>query len=743
MPILSVIVPFHDVEKYLGPCLDSLAAQSLRDLEVICVDDGSRDGAADLVEARMAADRRVRLIRQDNQGVGNARNTGLRHAGGRYLAFVDGDDTVPPRAFHRLVSSLETTGSDLACGNVMRLHRNLLVPSWAHREAFARPLRRTHITRHPLLVRDRMLWNKVYRRSFWESLGLTFPERMYEDQPVAMRAHVGASSVDVLKGVVYHWRLREERSSITERRLEPGNLRDRLLSVLETSSLLAERAPELKPYFDRDTLDIDLAVAVEAVARMGGAADAELLDLAGSYLDGVAPGELLSLPFTRRLMVRLLHLRRLEELAAVFDRDRDGRLWPHLASDGLLRRRWYARHPAVPPPLAEVTGELALAARLLDIGWRDGLLCGEGWATVGRFAVEGLRRMRVRVWLEERGTGDRLALGDEIVSPAWRSVSQEDGGAVPEHGFAFGFAWDPAALGPARLARQGRWDLWAELRGAGLRLAAKVAGPRWLPPSVPAPVRLAAAEPPFVPAPRRVTDPAALLVPSRDAAPDRPAVGSRRGAAATPRRWRGDAPRAADGGRGEADGGRGEADPPFVPAPRRTPGPGRCDPEQAVATTPGHDAGHDAGLGVPVPGPVRRAGVWVVPVRGGRGVWGLRLRRAEAFVSECRLDGDALLVAGELADLGDGDPVLRLVRRTDGEEMYFPLSLTGHRFRARVPLGEVDAPVGRESRWEVVIDQGRPLRPLVRTPARPAATVAGRRFQVDRSDDGTLMLAER
>ncbi|MBB6350523.1 hypothetical protein FHU36_007095 [Nonomuraea muscovyensis] len=788
MPILSVIVPFHDVEKYLGACLDSLVAQTLRDLEVICVDDGSRDGGAAVVEARMAADPRVRLVRQDNHGVGPARNTGLRHASGRYLAFVDGDDMVPPRAFHRLVSSLESTGSDLACGNVLRLHRNLLVPSWAHKEAFARPLRRTHITRHPLLVRDRMLWNKVYRRSFWETLGLRFPERMYEDQPVAMAAHVGASSVDVLKGVVYHWRLRDERSSITERRLEPANLRDRLLSVLETSALLAERAPELKPYFDRDTLDIDMAVAVEAVARMGAAADAELLDLVGGYLDGVAPEELLNLPFADRLMVRLLHLRRPAELAAVFDRDRDGRLWPRLGSDGLVRRRWYARHPAMPRPLSEVTGELALNTRLLDIGWRDGLLCGEAWATVGRFAVEGLRRMRARVWLEERGTGDRLTLGDEIVSPAWRSVAREDGGAVPEHGFSFGFALDPAALGPARLAREGRWDLWAELKGSGLRLAARVAGPRWLPPSVPAPVRLAGAEPPFVPAQRRVTDPAALLVPARDGTPDRPAGLPRQGGGGPTRPIRAqgtDPDRAADR--------RGDAGPPFVPAPRRTSGPGRRDAEQAVAATPGRDTGpgvpeprqvpgtraldgpvtldgpatpegpvtpkgpatpdgpvtpdgpgSPAGSAPPVvPKPVRRAGVWVVPVRGGRGVWGLRLRRAEAFVSECRLDGDALLVAGELADLGDGDPVLRLVRRTDGEEMYFPLSLTGHRFRARVPLGDVDEPVGRESRWEVVIDQGRPLRPLVRTPARPSVTVAGRRFQVDRSDDGTLMLAER
>ncbi|MGW4412378.1 glycosyltransferase family 2 protein, partial [Nonomuraea sp. NPDC004702] len=223
MPVLSVIVPFHNVEKYIGPCLDSISGQTMSDLEVICVDDGSRDDGCAEVESRQAADPRIRLIRQPNQGVGKARNVGLTQATGRYLAFVDGDDTVPREAFKRLVTSLESTGSDLACGNVMRLYRNLLIPSWAHREAFATPMRRTHITRHPLLIRDRMLWNKVYRRSFWDRLGLSFPERMYEDQPVAMAAHVGARSVDVLSKVVYHWRQRDEPgSSITQRRLEPG-----------------------------------------------------------------------------------------------------------------------------------------------------------------------------------------------------------------------------------------------------------------------------------------------------------------------------------------------------------------------------------------------------------------------------------------------------------------------------------------------------------------------------------------
>ncbi|MEU7859557.1 glycosyltransferase family 2 protein [Nonomuraea sp. NPDC049141] len=628
MPVLSVIVPFYNVEKYIGSCLDSLAAQKLQDLEMICVDDGSTDAGAAVVEARMATDERISLIRQANQGVGRARNIGVRRATGRYLAFVDGDDMVPPRAFQRLVSSLEATGSDLACGNVMRIYRNLLVPSWAHKRAFAEPLKRTHITRHPLLIRDRMLWNKVYRRDFWDALGLTFPERMYEDQPVAMAAHVGASSVDVIKGIVYHWRQRdEEGSSITQRCLEPANLRDRLLSVLQTAALLDDRAPALRPHFDRDTLDIDMTVAVAAMAGMGAAAAPDLVDLIVRYLDGVAPEAWESIPFAQRLQAHLLHGRRLDELARVFEQDREGLLQPRISPVGLLRKRWHGRHSAMPRHLSEVSAELSLSARLLELEWHDGLLRGTGRVSVDRFDASELRRTSVQVWLEERRTGDVIPLSDQPVSSTWANVEQEEGGAVPEHGFSFEFAFDPAALTGPRLARRGHWNLKVRLRAHRLTLEAKVAGPRWLP--------------------------------------------------------------------------------PLVPAPRRT------------------------------------AGVWLVPVRGGGGAWGLRLRRAQALIGECRVDGDDLVFSGQLADPGDGDPVLRLVRRSDGEEMYFPVTLAGHDFRARVPLVDIDEVVGHESRWDFVIDQGRMIRPLARTQARPIVTVAERRFLVDRGDDGNLMLAER
>ena len=113
-PLVSVVVPFYNVESYISECLESLAAQTLSDIEVILVDDGSQDGSRRVAEEFAARDPRFVVVRQPNRGPGPARNEGLRWARGPYLAFADSDDVVPPEAYEVLVSSLERrkNGSD-------------------------------------------------------------------------------------------------------------------------------------------------------------------------------------------------------------------------------------------------------------------------------------------------------------------------------------------------------------------------------------------------------------------------------------------------------------------------------------------------------------------------------------------------------------------------------------------------------------------------------------------------------
>ena len=110
MPRISVVVPIYDVESYLATCLQSVARQTVRDLEVIMVDDGSTDGSRALAERFASRDRRFRLVTQPNGGLGRARNMGSDLATGEFLAFVDSDDVLPHDAYERLLGVCGSRG---------------------------------------------------------------------------------------------------------------------------------------------------------------------------------------------------------------------------------------------------------------------------------------------------------------------------------------------------------------------------------------------------------------------------------------------------------------------------------------------------------------------------------------------------------------------------------------------------------------------------------------------------------
>ncbi|HEY7008931.1 MAG TPA: glycosyltransferase, partial [Jatrophihabitantaceae bacterium] len=232
-PTLTVVVPIYNVGSYLRPCLDSILAGTLTDLDVVCVDDGSTDGSGAVAESYAARDDRVRVLHVENGGLGRARNIGAQAARGRYLAFADSDDRVPADAYQLMCESLDASGSDLATGRVRRFTDTRSWWSGIHSRAIRRGARGTHISRVPTLVYDTTAWNKVFRRSFWGAHGLRFPEGvLYEDIHLMISAHVLAEKVDVLRTPVYEWRVRGDGSlSITQRRAEFGNMRDRFTAI--------------------------------------------------------------------------------------------------------------------------------------------------------------------------------------------------------------------------------------------------------------------------------------------------------------------------------------------------------------------------------------------------------------------------------------------------------------------------------------------------------------------------------
>lgn len=114
MPKISIIIPVYNVEAYLRQCLDSVLNQTLRDIEIICVDDGSTDASADILKEYSANDSRIKVITRKNGGAGSARNAGLAIATGEWLAFLDADDEFDKMMLAEMVEVGDSSIADIA-----------------------------------------------------------------------------------------------------------------------------------------------------------------------------------------------------------------------------------------------------------------------------------------------------------------------------------------------------------------------------------------------------------------------------------------------------------------------------------------------------------------------------------------------------------------------------------------------------------------------------------------------------
>ncbi|HEY3531143.1 MAG TPA: glycosyltransferase family 2 protein [Nocardioides sp.] len=249
-PQVGVVVPAYGVEAWLPYCLASLIAQRHRAWTAVVVDDGSPDRCGEIAEEYAARDDRIRVVHTVNQGLGAARNEGLRHLDTDYVAFLDSDDMLPPAAYSSMVSRLEATESDFVAASFQLWDEGKLQePRWMrrlHRE------KRSGIRadEHPEILGDVFAWDKLFTRSFWDAAGLSWPEGIhYEDQPCTTAAYL-RGRFDVVPDHVYRWRIRPNGTSITQQRASVPDLADRLESKrLSLALVRAEGTPGAQEVF--------------------------------------------------------------------------------------------------------------------------------------------------------------------------------------------------------------------------------------------------------------------------------------------------------------------------------------------------------------------------------------------------------------------------------------------------------------------------------------------------------------
>ena len=204
MPEISVIIPVRNAERHIRQCLDSVLGQSLRDIEVICVDDSSTDSSAETLLEYAAADPRVKMLRYEGgRGAGAARNVGLSAARGKWLHFVDADDVVLENAEKALADFAERSDADIvvfnadelddATGLMTPLPLDLSVPPQS--EGF-------------LKAYSTCPWNKLFRRSFIVDHDIRFQEiPRSNDLAFTVEALCRASKISVLDRVFYRYRI--------------------------------------------------------------------------------------------------------------------------------------------------------------------------------------------------------------------------------------------------------------------------------------------------------------------------------------------------------------------------------------------------------------------------------------------------------------------------------------------------------------------------------------------------------
>lgn len=203
-PLLSIIVPVYDVERYLQKCIDSILAQTFTDFELILVDDGSPDNCPALCDAAAAKDARIRVLHQKNGGLSAARNAGLDVARGEWIGFVDSDDYIAPEMYETLYKAVQSTGADLALCDYVKVDETGALCTQTHVAVPQKSLTGRELLQKAYWTTVQIAWNKLYHRTIFAQL--RYPVgKLNEDFFVIPEICLNTQKAVVVPDVLYYY----------------------------------------------------------------------------------------------------------------------------------------------------------------------------------------------------------------------------------------------------------------------------------------------------------------------------------------------------------------------------------------------------------------------------------------------------------------------------------------------------------------------------------------------------------
>lgn len=200
---ISIVVPVYNVEKYLDKCLDSLVNQTLEDIEVIVVNDGTKDNSQLIIDRYVENHpEKVKSFIKENGGLGDARNCGIQYATGEYITFLDSDDYVEKDLYKNMYEIAKKDDLDLVVGNLEYVWEDGTKESYINKGLN----KCSDNDIKSLFLSPLFSWNKLYRRQLFNDLNCKYPVGLwYEDIPVTLKFFSSIKSVGHYDGCGYHY----------------------------------------------------------------------------------------------------------------------------------------------------------------------------------------------------------------------------------------------------------------------------------------------------------------------------------------------------------------------------------------------------------------------------------------------------------------------------------------------------------------------------------------------------------
>lgn len=220
---VSVIIPVYNVEEYLCQCLDSVINQTLKEIEIICVNDGSTDNSQQILEEYAEKDNRIKIINKKNAGLGAARNTGMEYATGEYIGFIDSDDWADINMFKKLYENCKTHDTDISMCPILLVNESSedlnretdYFDLVCFDEKFNNRPFNLDQTKDFVLDIAVNAYNKIYRTEFINRIEAKFPEGLlFEDVPFFYETYLNANRISLVRDFLIYHRVNRS-SSIT------------------------------------------------------------------------------------------------------------------------------------------------------------------------------------------------------------------------------------------------------------------------------------------------------------------------------------------------------------------------------------------------------------------------------------------------------------------------------------------------------------------------------------------------